>query len=81
MQTKCKVKHLLLTDKNNKDGEVNILMEARLCEIFKNETVYEVIGEKFHGNSLQNKTYTPILKKLFACKFFSSVYNKLKIVK
>jgi len=46
--------------KCKKTGEVYILMEARLCELFKKPENYEVMGEKFLGKTLKNKKYKPL---------------------
>jgi len=46
--------------KCNKTGEVYILMEARLVELFKKPTGYKILGEKFLGKTLKNKKYKPL---------------------
>lgn len=43
----------------NTSKNVYILMEARLCSLFKKEQDYEVL-EKFLGKTLNNKSYLPL---------------------
>ena len=40
-------------------GDVYVLMEARICELYKDADTYEVL-EKFKGKTLEGKSYEPL---------------------
>jgi len=45
--------------KTKDNGRKYIMMEARLCQLFKNESDYEILS-KMKGRELEGKRYTPI---------------------
>ncbi|CAH2312368.1 isoleucine--tRNA ligase, cytoplasmic isoform X1 [Pelobates cultripes] len=51
--------YIKLKDKSN--GNIYILMEARLSSLYKGENEYDIL-ERFPGNALKGKTYKPLFE-------------------
>ena len=56
------MQYVKVVDKT-RDGAKFILMEARLCALYKNEEEYEIL-ERFPGKKLAGLTYTPLFPYL-----------------
>lgn len=57
-----------------KDGRVWILMEARLCALFKTEKDYEIL-EKFPGQKLYGISYKPLFPYFQEVMWSNFVFN------
>ena len=68
--------HILLQTKD-KSGKY-IVMEARLCQMFKNETEYEIL-QKYKGKELEGIRYEPIFDYFKRVSRFSVLNNFITI--
>ena len=50
---------LLLNIADKANGKLYILLEARLCALYKSEEEYEIL-ERFKGETLRGKKYLPL---------------------
>ena len=53
--------------RDKESGAIYILMEARICELYKDAEAYEVIG-KFKGKTLEGKSYEPLFEYFASMK-------------